>query len=186
MLSLIIPGKKSVTREHFDMYLQPLLDEFKKLWRWGVPVRDTSREDATSDFNVKAMLLFTVHDYPAYGIVAGVVTKGYKGCVCCGPNNICRRSAFLRKNVWDHQHRRYLPQVHWIRNEMNFFRGVQEHRQALPRMTGRETRLAGQQRDNYLRDGGVIHATDDPVRQHGVKRLSILFSLPYWEVSLDR
>lgn len=31
MLSLIIPGKRSVTGENFDVYLQPLLDELKLL-----------------------------------------------------------------------------------------------------------------------------------------------------------
>ena len=49
--------------------------------------------------------MFTINDYPAHDIVSGQVTKGYKGCACCGPNNICRRSKVLGKNVSDNQHR---------------------------------------------------------------------------------
>ncbi len=38
MLSLIILGLQFVTGEHFDVYLQPLLDELKMLWDVGIDV----------------------------------------------------------------------------------------------------------------------------------------------------
>ena len=123
--------------------------------------------------------MFTIHDYPAYGIVAGLVTKGYKGCVCCGPNNVCRRSKSLSKNIWDHQHRMYLPASHYLRENENQFRGQREHRVAPARMSGDETKRCGIEREDWIRGGGVPGSEGDLVRRHGVKRLSALFTLPY-------
>ena len=125
-----------------------------------------------------------IHDYPAYGTVAGVVTKGYNGCACCGPNNITQRSLDLKKNIWDHQHGRFLPAVHWMRDDETLFRGNTEHRPPMPQMSGSSTREFGEERDAYIHNGGVASAPTDPVRCHGVKRLSALFSLPYWQVSI--
>ena len=182
MLTVIIPGKKSTTGDYFDLYLEPLLEELRFLWSTGTPISDASRPPGDRSHLLRAALLFTVHDYPAYGIVAGLVTKGYKGCVCCGPHNICRRSKYLRKNVWDHQHRRFLPEVHPLRENVEQFRGETDHRVAPERLTGAETKRCGEEREAWLRNGGTKGALDDPVRQHGVKRVSALFSLPYWEV----
>jgi hypothetical protein len=33
-----------------------------------------------------AILMWTMHDLPTYGLVAGCATKGYQGCPCCGPH----------------------------------------------------------------------------------------------------
>ena len=185
MLSYIIPGRKSVTGEQWDMYMEPLLEELRHLWSVGTPIRDASKPLNESFHQLRAVLMFTINDYPAYGIVSGLVTKGYKGCVCCGPNTICRRSKFLGKNVWDHQHRMYLPAHHYLRENERQFRGEAEHRFAPPRMTGAETKRCGMEREEWLRNGGTKGSVDDPVRRHGVKRVSALFTLPYWEVTYN-
>jgi hypothetical protein len=38
MLSLVIPSLRSITGEHFDVYLEPMLDELKVLWEVGIDV----------------------------------------------------------------------------------------------------------------------------------------------------
>ena len=101
MLSLIIPGKKSISGEHFDIYLQPLVEELQILWHNGVPTADAAMYGGSREFNMKAILLWTIYDFPAYGIVAGRVTKGYRACPCCGPNTTSRRSRALHKNIYD-------------------------------------------------------------------------------------
>lgn len=131
---------------------------------------------------LRAALLFTVHDYPPYGIVAGLVTKGYKGCVCRGLNTIYKRSKYLQKNLWDHQHQIYLCRVHPLRENEDQFRGVKEHRVAPERLSGLETKQLGEERGEWLKNGGTKGSEEDPVSRHGVKRVSALFSLPYWEV----
>jgi hypothetical protein len=98
LLSMIIPGKESVTCETFDVYLQPLIEEFLALWEEGVPTYDAAKYGGSSWFTMRAILLWTIHDFPAYGIVAGCVTKGYRSCSICGPGTISRRSTALKKN----------------------------------------------------------------------------------------
>jgi hypothetical protein len=41
MLSLIIPGKESITCETFDIYIQPLVEELHQLWE-GVWTQDAA------------------------------------------------------------------------------------------------------------------------------------------------
>ena len=179
MLSVIIPGKKSVIGDHFDMYIEPLLEDLRLLWSAGTLIRDASRAYANSFHYLRAVLMFTIHDHPAYGIVAGLVTKSYKGCVCCVRNNITRRSRFLKKYIWDHQHRMWLPESHYLRENADQFRGQCEHRVAPPRLTGAEIKQCAEEREEFIRNGSVRGSEDDPVRRHGVKHLSSLFTLPY-------
>ena len=181
MLSLIIPGKKSVTGENFDTYLQPLLDELKTLWHTGVATDDAALYQGSRRFMLKAILLWTMHDFPAYGVVAGCVTKGYKGCPICGPNTISRRSLALHKNVYDNQYRRFLPADHPWRRPCPEFGGISEQRPPPPRTTAAEIQRWGQNRESWILLGaGPAHA--DPARVHGIKRVSSLFDLPYWQV----
>ena len=44
----------------------------------------------------------------------------------------------------------------------------------------------GRLRSQWLRDGGVEDSEADPVKLHGVKRMSIPFALPYWKVQYIR
>lgn len=181
MLALIIPGKKSVTGDNFDVYLQPLLDELKVLWNTGVPTDDAAMYQGSRRFNMKAILLWTMHDFPAYGVVAGCVTKGYRGCPICGPGTISRRSLALHKNVYDDQYRRFLPCGHPWRMARTEFSGVAEHRNPPPKVTSSDILPWGQFRESWLHIGGGPAHTD-PVRTYGVKRISALFELPYWKV----
>jgi len=66
---LIIPGKKQV--KNFDVYLRPLLDEFKLLWSEGIMVNDASRPNE-GEFQLRAMLFSTLHDYPGLSVVSGI------------------------------------------------------------------------------------------------------------------
>lgn len=66
--TLIIPGKKQVS--NFDVYLRPLLDEFKSLWSEGIMIHDASRPNEDK-FHLRAMLISTLHDYPGLSVVSG-------------------------------------------------------------------------------------------------------------------
>ena len=184
MLSLIIPGKRSVTGDNFDTYLQPLLEELKTLWNVGVATDDAAMFRGTSRFNMKAILLWTIHDFPAYDIVAGCVTKGYKGCPICGPHTISCRSLALHKNVYDSQYRRFLPMDHPWRRACTEFGGVSETRPPPPKITAEEILRFGRARESWLFfDGGPT--TSDPARTTEIKRVSALFDLPYWHVPFE-
>ena len=67
MLSLLISGPKQPGND-IDVYLAPLVDDLKLLWSDGVEVYDAVTK---STFNLKAILMWTINDFPAYGNVSG-------------------------------------------------------------------------------------------------------------------
>ena len=64
-------------------------------------MRDASAFMGQPVFKCFGILMFTAHDLPGYGIVAGLATKGYMGCVHCGPQTVARYSHSLRKVVYN-------------------------------------------------------------------------------------
>ena len=183
MLSLIIPGPKSLSGDDFDTFIEPLVEELEELWYDGIMMQDAARFRREHMFLMKVMPIFCIHDFPAYGMVAGCVTKGYHGCPVCGPFTVSRRSAFLKKNVYEHQARMHLPVDHEMRTNTRDFRGEVELRGAPPRISGTEQIAYADHRQRWLDEGGVPGGAGDPVRQSSVKRRSVLFRLPYWKVS---
>ncbi|CAL8988565.1 unnamed protein product [Prunus brigantina] len=60
-----------------DVYLRPLVDELKDLWTNGVRTYDKSTGKM---FTLRAAVMWTVNDFPAYAMVSGWSTKGYMAC----------------------------------------------------------------------------------------------------------
>ena len=79
MLSLLIPGPRSPGND-IDVYLQPLIEELKELWELGVETYDSSKNET---FQMRAALLWTINDFPAYAMLFGWSTKGKLACPCC-------------------------------------------------------------------------------------------------------
>ncbi len=80
MFGLLIIGKESVTGENFDVYLHPLVDELQELW-----VYDVQKPLGYRSFTLRGVLLWTIHDFPGYGIIARVEHQGFAACLICGP-----------------------------------------------------------------------------------------------------
>ena len=180
MLSLIIPGKESVRDQNINVYLQPLVEELELFWH-EVPAYDVSSPRGMGDFQLWALLLWTIHEYPTYGLISGCATKGYQGCPVCGPNIDSRYSKALQKNVFG-GHRCYLPQTTghtggpWLGSMAN------ENSENLQIASVLDTQF---RRLSHGQGGLRLGHSDDPVRTHGVKRKSALFRLPYWEVCTE-
>ncbi|RVX18397.1 hypothetical protein CK203_006331 [Vitis vinifera] len=51
-----------------DVYLAPLLDDLKMLWDVGVECYDVHQQEV---FTLRAVLLWTINDFPAYGNLSG-------------------------------------------------------------------------------------------------------------------
>jgi hypothetical protein len=77
MLSLLIPGPQAVTSDNFDIYLTPVVEELSELWYDGVLACDAAAWNGKQFFILRAMLIWTIHDLPTHGVVAGCTTKGY-------------------------------------------------------------------------------------------------------------
>jgi hypothetical protein len=77
--TVIIPGLKN-PKHKVDVYLHPLIDELNKLWSKGVPTYDISKKQ---NFQLRAVLLWTINDFPTYGILSGWSTVGKLACPYC-------------------------------------------------------------------------------------------------------
>ncbi|KAL0556668.1 hypothetical protein IC582_005182 [Cucumis melo] len=80
MLTALISGPKQPGNE-IDVYLAPLVDDLKILWHDGVECYDAYQDQC---FRLKAILLWTINDFPAYGNLCGCTVKGYHACPICG------------------------------------------------------------------------------------------------------
>jgi len=69
-------------------------------------------------FVIKAILLWTMHDYPRYGIVFSLQTQGFFGCPICGPNHENSYSAKELDKIIYHEYRSFLSEGHpWRSNK---------------------------------------------------------------------
>ena len=84
MLTLIIPGKDNMKEENIHVYLAPLVEELERLWE-GVEANDglllekahesvEDKHDTNPNFKLQTILMWSIHDFPTYGLLAGQVT----------------------------------------------------------------------------------------------------------------
>lgn len=136
MLTLLIPGPKQPGND-IDIYLAPLIDDLKDIWNNRVKVYDAFSKET---FNLKAVLMWTVNDFPAYGNLSGWSTKGRFACP------ICRKDTCADLLTHSHQfsymgHRRFLAPNHPYRKKMSWFNGHHEDRSRPKISTGEEISL---------------------------------------------
>ena len=182
MLALLIPGKESVTLEVFDVYLEPLVEELLQLWA-GIPAYDCIEPAGSKVFKLRAMLLWTIHDFPGYGTVGGFSHQGFAACPLWGENLGMEHSTKLCKCTFGGT-RRWLPEDHPYRSERmkDHFNSLMEN-QLKPRPVTVEDQIRhAEEYTAWKAAGNRNGAPEDPSRVHGVKRLSILYRLSYWKV----
>jgi hypothetical protein len=121
MLSLLILGKESMKNDNIDVYLEPLVEELETLWK-RVTTIDVTRVDGSQTFLLKAICVWNIHDYLAYGLFAGCQVKGYMACPICGPNVNTQQTSHLKKNVYQ-GHRQYLDKNHPYQKNRVAFNG---------------------------------------------------------------
>jgi hypothetical protein len=76
-LSMVIPGPSSPV-QNIDVCLRPLIDELAQLWSSGALTYDISRKQ---NFLMRAALMWTINDFPAYGMLSGWSTHGKLACL---------------------------------------------------------------------------------------------------------
>nr|KAJ0206645.1 hypothetical protein LSAT_V11C500290410 [Lactuca sativa] len=131
MLSLLISGTPG---NDIDVFLAPLIDDLQLLFDVGVETYDASSKEM---FTLRAVVLWTINDYPALGTLCGCPYSGYKGCVVCGEQTHCIRLPKSKKQIYA-GHRRYLPYKHPFRSQRNAFNGEQEFTTAPEPLNGEE------------------------------------------------
>ncbi|XP_049393365.1 uncharacterized protein LOC125857767 [Solanum stenotomum] len=175
ILSLLILGPRSPGND-IDIYLQPLIDELKLLWDSGVETYDASRNQT---FQMRAALMWTIKDFPAYAMLSGWSTKGKFDCPCCNYNNNSRYLKHSRKMCYM-DHRVFLPMDHPWRSNERSLNGKTEFRPPPPSLKG--TAML-----NSLQDFENVFGMKRKRSNDGLwKQRSIFFELPYWHHNLLR
>ena len=181
LLTLLISGPSAPSSTTFDTFMAPVVDELRRLWSPGVWVYDALARGGKHWFVMRVVCLYTVSDFPALGLISGCATKGYAACPHCGPATTGRYSHDLKKTTYGGQHRKWLDMGHPFRDAMEAFDGVAEYGLSPARVTAQQILEWAAERESWLKDGRGVQA-GDPVRRTGIKRRSLLYDLPYWEV----
>ncbi|KAK2370919.1 hypothetical protein QL285_083923 [Trifolium repens] len=181
-LAAVIHGPSSPT-VGIDIYLQPLIDDLKRLWE-GVVTYDISRK---RNFTMKAALMWTINDFPAYGMLSGWGTHGKLACPICMEDT----KAFTLKNggkaTWFDCHRRFLPPNHpFRRNKKAFVKGEIETRGPPQYLTSEQVWDKVQDKPKVQVVGGVALKPRGYGQAHNWTKKSIFWDLPYWKDNLLR
>ncbi|XP_020271058.1 uncharacterized protein LOC109846247 [Asparagus officinalis] len=79
LMPLLIDGSSS-PGNNIDVYLRPLIDELQSLFVDGVETYDADKGET---FTMRAALMWTINDFPTYGMLSGYSVHGYKACPYC-------------------------------------------------------------------------------------------------------
>ncbi|KAG8485401.1 hypothetical protein CXB51_021699 [Gossypium anomalum] len=211
ILSMVIPGEKGPGND-IDVYMQPLIKELKQLWT-GVDAFDSS---ASESFTLRACLLWTINDFPAYANLSGWSTKGQVACLICAEKTESRWLQYGRKFCYM-GHRRWLSAEHPFRKQSREFDGTIEYEVAPIPQSGEDILRdiegvnfiygKARKRDREELDEGLIELDVDEgcdlvnnfeelvegdetnlinLDRTLWKKRSIFFDLPYWRYNLLR
>jgi len=195
MLTLLIPGPPA-PGNNIDIYLEPRIDNLKDLWEEGIEVYDSF---AKENFNLRALLLWSISDYPALGTLSGCKVKGKQACNVCGKDTPARWLKFSRKFVYM-SNRRRLPPGHRYRYKKAWFDNTVEEGNANRIQTGAEiyetlqafTNDFGRPLEKEKKRKRLELEDDERLQEEECeesnelwrwKKRSIFFDLPYWKVN---
>ncbi|XP_048427890.1 uncharacterized protein LOC103955232 [Pyrus x bretschneideri] len=189
LLSLLIPGPHSLGKE-IDVYMRPLIDELNELWEVGIP---TYNAYSNQSFTMKAAVLWTISDFPAYGMLSGWSTHGYKACPHCMHD---KESIYLpvSRKICYMGHRHFLEDNHRFRRQTITFNGHREHRSAPRQWTGLQCleelstlRFTFGKPNKDASVGQRRRRTSSSTSSNSQwKKKSIFYELPYWRHLLIR
>ena len=179
MLSLLISGPKQPGND-LDVYLAPLIEDLKTLWDVGIDVYDSYRKET---FNLRAVLMWTISDFLAYGNLSDCTVKGYYACPICGIDTCACWLPHSRKMSYM-GHRRFLPLGHLFRKLKKVFNGKQEWNEPPKTLSGEEIfnmmedidiKFGKKKAKKQKHDGGGGGDGDENITEKLYKKKSIFF-----------
>ncbi|CAM8879644.1 unnamed protein product [Rhodiola kirilowii] len=175
-LTILIPGPSN-PKKRLDIYLRPLIEDLVHLWDVGVETYDSSRKQ---NFNMKAALMWTISDFPAYGMLSGWSTQGKFGCPYCMEDT---KSFYLkngRKISYFDCHRRFLPANHAYRsNSRRFYRDRTEYEGPVRFRSGDDV-FERVRNMKYVWEQDIDEVPEGYGTHHNWTKKSIFWKLPYW------
>ena len=176
-MSMLIPGPKSPGNE-ICVYMAPLIDELNEFWD-GLETYDAH---TGQKFTLRAALLWTINDFPAYAMLSGWSTKGYQACPICMAETSCMHLKHRKKLCYT-GHRRFLPIDHHWRRERKPFDGKVDFRNPVIPLSGKE--VLEQVERVEIQFGKTLQQIKARKRKRDASGLnwtkkSCFFELPYW------
>ncbi|XP_020266395.1 uncharacterized protein LOC109841877 [Asparagus officinalis] len=98
---------------------------------------ETYDTDKGETFTMRAALMWTINDFPAYGMLSGYSVHGYKTCPYCHADTSSTWLPFSKKICYC-GHRRMLEEDHPYRDDAVHFDGTTEHRKAPVPLSGKD------------------------------------------------
>nr|XP_016446420.1 PREDICTED: uncharacterized protein LOC107771546 [Nicotiana tabacum] len=180
-LTCIVPGPHN-PKSLIDVYLQPLIDELQLLRHQGVETYDISTKQ---NFRLHAALMWTINNFPAYGMLSGWSTAGKLTCPCCTEDTKAFTLKYGGKNTWFDCHRIFLPMNHEFRRNTSAFMKNRTDFEEPPAC------LCSEEIWNRVKDmPKVTESTLSKIPGYGVThnwtKQSIFWELPYWKHNLLR
>ncbi|XP_065623713.1 uncharacterized protein LOC136065019 [Quercus suber] len=173
MLSLLILSPHQPGNE-IDIYLKPLVDELKELWEEGVETYDAYNKE---HFQMRATLLWTIHDYLGFGNVSGWRTKGYHSCYTCNDEPY---SEALESKIGFINHRAYLPmEHHWRHSRLH--NGLSEKRKRSLELQVGKIQEQLDRMPNIILGKHPSNKKRQLIGEPNWSKVSILYKLPYWK-----
>ncbi|XP_073121393.1 uncharacterized protein [Henckelia pumila] len=195
MLTMLISGPKQPGND-IDVYLEVLVEDLQRLWEGVDGVYDAYRRQF---FTLKAVLLWTINDFPAYGNLSGCTTHGYYACPVCGEDT-CANHLENGKKMSFVGHRRFLPMFHPYRRQTKEFNVMEEHGEKSTPLSGvalfdkladircdfgKKVSVKGKKRkkskENNVEDIKEEKYLGETDFKKCWKKKSIFFNLPYWK-----
>jgi len=168
MMSMMISRPRQPGND-IDVYLSPFIEDLRLLWDEVVEIFDAHEK---ANFNLLAMLFYTINDFPAYETLSGYSVKGHHACPICEENTSYHQLKYERSYI---SHRKVLKRNHPYHRLKKAFNSCQEDRTAPPPLTKDEA---------YNRVSNIEVNYGKTVKHSGVrniwKKKSIFFELPYW------
>ncbi|XP_073122021.1 uncharacterized protein [Henckelia pumila] len=195
MLTMLISGPKQPGND-IDVYLEVLVEDLQRLWEGVDGIYYAYRRQF---FTLKAVLLWTINDFPAYGNLSGCTTHGYYACPVCGEDT-CANHLENGKKMSFVGHRRFLPMFHPYRRQTKEFNGMEEHGEKSTPLSGvalfdkladircdfgKKVSVKGKKRkkskENNVEDSKEEKYLGETDFKKCWKKKSIFFNLPYWK-----
>ncbi|XP_057779781.1 uncharacterized protein LOC130998378 [Salvia miltiorrhiza] len=185
-LTVLVPGPRN-PKEKLDVFLQPLISELIQLWNVGAPTYDVSMKQ---NFQMRAALLWTVSDFPAYSMLSGWSTAGRLACPHCMTETDSFTLSHSAKQSWFHNHRKFLPMNHSFRRDRKNFLKNKIITAVAPQVRSGEEILFDIDMMGFVKVTEVNSETINKAAARGVgtgwKKRSIFWDLPYWKFLLIR
>jgi hypothetical protein len=121
MILTILVSRPKQRGDHIDVYLRPLVDDLKILWKTGVP--EVWDEYKREEFTMHGMLFTTINDNPAQRNLSGQSKRKGVACPHCLEDTCTIWLRHSKKYVFM-GHRRFLGKKHPYRAMDYQFNGI--------------------------------------------------------------